>query len=667
MERTVIELPPSRRNIQVRASSFEEATNSIEVIWTTGAKVRRYSWRDDGYYDEELVVDQSSIRLERLNGGAPFLDTHDDWTLSSVIGSVISGSAEIRGGKGYARVQLSVADEHAGLVANIKAGVIRNISVGYRIHQVEKTESDEGQIPIWRVTDWEPLEISAVPVPADAGSVIRSEAKANGERLAPCQFIVNRSAPKGAQTEAKMPNENEIDTNEAVNVTPARGQNAAAINAERRRSATIRALATSVNVPSLGEEHANKDTSVEAFRSLLLDHLASTQSPEIISNTGNGIEVGMSDHEKRATAIANALMHRILPSTVELTNEGRNFRNMSLLEIGRDMLEARGVRTGNMSRAQLAGKALETRSAGYMTTTDFPGILSNVANTTLRAAYQTAPQTFRPLVRETTVPDFRPVSRAQLGEAPSLEKVNEHGEFKRGSIGEGSETYKIATYGKVVGITRQVIINDDLDAFTRILRGFGIQAAQLESDLVWAQILANPTMGDTKTLFHAAHGNLAGAGSAIGVDSVSAGRIAFSKQTGLDGKTMLGLAPRYIVVPIALQTKAEQFKGQIYAAKNDDVVPDSMKQISIIAESRLDNGISRPDDDIVAAGSATAWYLAGDPAFTDIVELAYLTGNRGVYTEERVGFDIDGVEIKARLDVGAKIIDWRNIWKNPGA
>lgn len=186
----IIELPPSRRGVELRAASFTEVDNSIEVIWTTGATVRRYDWRTSAYYDEELIVSAKSVRLDRLNSGAPFLDTHDDWTLGSVLGSVLPGSAKIEGGKGYARVQLSVADEHAGIVANIKAGVIRNISVGYRNHKIEKTEPGDDGIAIWRVVDWEPLEISAVPVPADAGSVIRSEPTGkDATRLAPCEFV----------------------------------------------------------------------------------------------------------------------------------------------------------------------------------------------------------------------------------------------------------------------------------------------------------------------------------------------------------------------------------------------------------------------------------------------------------------------------------------------
>lgn len=201
----IIDLPPTRRDIEVRAASYREEDNSIEVVWTTGAKVRRYSWRDGVYYDEELIVTAAAIRLERMNAGAPFLDTHDDWSLSSVIGSVVPGTAEIRGGKGFCRVQLSVAPEHAGVVANIKAGIIRNISVGYRMHRIEKTEED-GEIPVWRVVDWEPLEISAVPVPADPGSQVRSEGKPSGneKRLAPCEIISPRDATRAAMARMRM-------------------------------------------------------------------------------------------------------------------------------------------------------------------------------------------------------------------------------------------------------------------------------------------------------------------------------------------------------------------------------------------------------------------------------------------------------------------------------
>lgn len=695
MQGQVVNLPPFGRDVEVRASSYREDDNSIEVIWTTGAPVRRYSWRDGVYYDEVLDVTSKSVRLDRLNRGAPFLDTHDNWSLGSVIGAVVPGSAEIRGGKGYARVSLSVAPEHAGIVANIRAGVINNISVGYNIHKVEKTVREEGQPEEWRVTDWEPMELSAVPIPADAGSQIRSEeqaGKGGNLRLSPCEFVETRSGgddetsraeedgsnketemtkPAPAADDTRGLNENApapvaapvVDTRMNADEMKRVADEAAAraVEADRARSSEIRKIAEQFGAREFGETHAASNTDVATFRSLMLDHLAAREVPQGI--TGVRAQMGETDVEKRAAAIENALLHRADPGKYQLSNEGRNFRGRTLLEIADDCLEARGIKTRGMSKMERADAALSQRSGGMHSTGDFPIILANIANKSLRAAYAAMPQTFRPLIREASVSDFKAVTRTQLGEAPSFDKVNEHGEFKRGTMGEAKESYSIATYGKVVGITRQTIINDDMNAFSRVPAAFGVQAAQLESDLVWGQILANPVMGDGNTLFHANHGNLMTA-AAISVAGLTAARTAFALQKGLDGKTVLGLTPQYIIVPVALQTVAEQLRGQIFPAKNSDAVPESLK-LDIIAEPRLDNGITRPEIGINVAGSASNWYVGGLPNIVDLIELAYLDGNTGVYTETRMGFDIDGVEIKVRMDVGAKVLDWRNIAKNP--
>jgi hypothetical protein len=168
-----IELPKQYRDAGLRASSFDDRDNTIEVVWTTGATVRRRSWRD-GPYDEELIVTAEAVDLSRLNSGAaPFLNAHADWSLSDVIGSVVAGSARIDGGQGFARVKLSTAPADADVVAKIKESVIRNISCGYTVDRVEVVERD-GEVPLWRVTKWTPIELSAVPIPADAGAHIRS-------------------------------------------------------------------------------------------------------------------------------------------------------------------------------------------------------------------------------------------------------------------------------------------------------------------------------------------------------------------------------------------------------------------------------------------------------------------------------------------------------------
>ena len=128
-----------------------------------------------------------------------------------------------------------------------------------------------------------------------------------------------------------------------------------------------------------------------------------------------------------------------------------------------------------------------------------------------------------------------------------------------------------------------------------------------------------------------------------------------AKQTGLDKKTVLNIRPSYLVIPAALELTAEQLIAQnLMPARTADVVPQSIRTLTPISEPRLDSI------------STSTWYLIANPAQIDTIEYAYLEGQQGAYIETRNGFDIDGVEIKCRLDFGAKAIDWRGLYKNPG-
>ena len=471
---------------------------------------------------------------------------------------------------------------------------------------------------------------------------------------------------KKAETANAEGNEGARDTRAAEATTKAATEAARkAVDDERQRAAKIGELAEMHDARDLGAEYIKAGKPVDEFRVALLDYLAERETP---MDSNVRAVVGTEHVEKRAKVIESVIMHRVDPTVNALPEGGGEFRGMSLIDMARDMLDANGVKTRGMSKVEIASEALSQRAGGMHTTADFTVILGNTVNRTLRAAYEAAPQTFRPFVRETTVSDFKAVTRAQLGEAPQLEKVNEHGEFKRGTIGEGSETYKIATFGKIVGITRQALINDDLGAFTRLSQMFGVQAAQLESDLVWWQILANPTMGDNVALFHlASHKNLQSA-AALSKTTLSKMRTAMAKQVGVDGKTVLNIRPASLLIPVELEdAAAELLRSTRYPDAVANAVADSLKSLAIISEPRIDNGINNPSIGAAVAGSATAHYLAASPSSTDTIELAYLEGNRGVYTESKMGFNTDGVEIKVRMDAGAKAIDWRAFQKNAGA
>jgi hypothetical protein len=198
-----ISLPLMLREGALSPGSFDADKNTVDMVFTTGATVRRakFTWNDGMQeFDEELIVSAKAVRLDRLNQGAPFLDTHSTYSLSSIIGAVVPGSARIAGGQGLARVQLSRAPDDFATVQKISDGIIRNVSVGYRIHGVERIEKD-GQMPLVRVIDWEPMELSAVPIGADAGAGIRS-----AEESYPCLVTVEapRHAPLGHAIRMRM-------------------------------------------------------------------------------------------------------------------------------------------------------------------------------------------------------------------------------------------------------------------------------------------------------------------------------------------------------------------------------------------------------------------------------------------------------------------------------
>ncbi len=326
---------------------------------------------------------------------------------------------------------------------------------------------------------------------------------------------------------------------------------------------------------------------------------------------------------------------------------------MTLLDVGRAYLQARGVRVTNLTKNQLAAEALGlTNRAGMHTTSDFSDLLADVANKTLRQAYEEQPQTWAPLASRSTLPDYKTVKRLQFGDAPSLLEIKEHGEYTFGTIGEGKEEYRLVKYGRKFAITREAIINDDLNAFSRLPAMFGRKSRILESDLVWFQITSNPAMGDGNNLFSSAHSNLETDGDHISVNSLSRARTSLRQQTSLDG-SYLNLKAMFLVVPTVLETKAEQYVTVITAQQPGNVNPFQGK-LQVIAEPRLD------------ADSQTAWYTAASPDQVDMIEVAYLEGEEGPQVESRIGFDVDGVEIKCRLDFGAKVIDWRGFHKDPG-
>ncbi|MEO5364526.1 MAG: hypothetical protein H7838_13010 [Magnetococcus sp. DMHC-8] len=673
--------------MQVRSANFVPGTvngeeRTVEMVWSTGASVRRTDWRTGKPYDETLSVDAAHVDLSRLNSGAPLLNSHDASSLESILGVV--ERAWIANGEGRATVRFSSRDGVAAIFKDVQEGILRNVSVGYMVRQYEVTE-ERGKVPLWRAVDWMPLELSAVPIGADPGAGFRSAEPTKH----PCQLIHTRGAdemPEPVKTEVAAEPVAEVATRQLTEVpvlakpqedatvrstTPtkpvdppaptrststedAETMTRQAVATERKRTVDIYDAQEKLKVDrSFADRLVKEGVGLDEARRSLIDEAARrSSSPGEIRN--HVVMSGQDERTTRNAAVENALLHRFDPTAHKLSDAAREWRGLTLLEMARMFVESSGGgvhTTRGLTRYELATRALHTES-------DFPNILANVANKTLRTAYEAAPRTFQPFCRQVTASDFKAMSRVQLGEAPALDKVNEGGEYKRGPLGEGKESYRVETYGKIISISRQVLVNDDLNAFTRIPQLFGVAAANLESDVVWGIITANPNMGDGIALFHASHKNLAAAGAAISVATLGTARKSMGTQTGVDGQTIINVRPAFIIVPAALEVTAEQLLAvNMVPAKSTDVVPQSLRTLTVIAEPRLD----------ASANGDKAWYMSANPGQIDTIEYAYLEGQNGVYIETRVGFDVDGVEIKARLDFGAKAIDWRGLYKNPGA
>lgn len=151
--------------------SLNPASRSVEVIWSTGVRSRNFV-QPHGWIMEELDMAPSAVRMDVLRSGrAPVLDTHRRDGAAHVLGRVVA--ARIEGGRGYATLQFSTAADVEPVWQRVVDGTLRSVSAGYRVHRYEQHRESGGGETIFRAVDWEPYEISMVPVPIDYDAMVR--------------------------------------------------------------------------------------------------------------------------------------------------------------------------------------------------------------------------------------------------------------------------------------------------------------------------------------------------------------------------------------------------------------------------------------------------------------------------------------------------------------
>lgn len=585
--------------------------------------------------DEILCHDEECINLERFNNGlGTVLFNHDR---DAVVGHI--EKVWLEDNRGKALVRFDTDEQSETIFQKVQSGTLQGVSVGYAINRYEvledeDTKSTNGRFngPAYVVTDWEPLEISIVSVPADPTVGVGRSA----EEI--------HTSIDTQEDNTRMDQEKNLEVQEVKSAPVETGLTQAdlqkAMEQERKRTSEITAMFRDFDVEG-ADEAIVLGKSVEEAREMVMDQLRAR-------NKGVSVTMGEAESDKFRAAAQDAVLMAAGIPVADAAPGAQELRGYSMVEMARESLRRESGSTVNF------GDNMELARAAINSTSTFPAIMSNLANKSVMVGFNEAETTYQIWAGKGSNRDFKEAARVALSEAGTLELVPEGGQFKQDSFGEASARTKVATYGKLFSLTRQAIINDDLGLFSKIATKYGSAAKRLVNKMVYAQLTGNVKMQDNVALFDAKHGNVAGTGEALSVKAIAKAITAMRRQKGIQGEATLNITPKYLVVPPELEMTAYQIVNSTAAVDgvNSGVANPYKGRFVVVADAELTD----PD----------AWYLVADATQHDTIEVTYLNGVETPRLETRQGFDVDGIEYKVAFDCGVSALDFRGVFKNAG-
>ena len=585
--------------------------------------------------DEILCHDEECINLERFNNGlGTVLFNHDR---DAVVGHI--EKVWLEDNRGKALVRFDTDEQSETIFQKVQSGTLQGVSVGYAINRYEvledeDTKSTNGRFngPAYVVTDWEPLEISIVSVPADPTVGVGRSA----EEI--------HTSIDTQEDNTRMDQEKNLEVQEVKSAPVETGLTQAdlqkAMEQERKRTSEITAMFRDFDVEG-ADEAIVLGKSVEEAREMVMDQLRAR-------NKGVSVTMGEAESDKFRAAAQDAVLMAAGIPVAEPAAGAQELRGYSMIEMARESLRRESGSTVNF------GDNMELARAAINSTSTFPAIMSNLANKSVMVGFNEAETTYQIWAGKGSNRDFKEAARVALSEAGNLELVPEGGQFKQDSFGEASARTKVATYGKLFSLTRQAIINDDLGLFSKIATKYGSAAKRLVNKMVYAQLTGNVKMQDNVALFDSKHGNVAGTGEALSVKAIAKAITAMRRQKGITGEATLNITPKYLVVPPELEMTAYQIVNSTAAVDgvNSGVANPYKGRFIVVADAELTD----PD----------AWYLVADATQHDTIEVTYLNGVETPRLETRQGFDVDGIEYKVAFDCGVSALDFRGVFKNAG-
>ena len=612
--------------------------------------MRRESWFD-GPFVERLETGNQNVRLERLNKGASLLDSHNGSGLSSVLGVV--ERAWMKEGEGWATVRFSSRDDVSPILQDVRDGIIRNVSVGYQIHD-SKTEQRNG-MTVLRVTDWEPHELSLVAVPADAGAQTRDLPNTDNDHPDLREMTTQPQAGAAATDET-------IETR--AQEPPAAAAPAPAASKEPshddltaiRLQAEIATMAARSGYPADRVDALLESPNLTEAAVAVARWGAEQRDAQIIPrNSGQSapnagtLIVTKAEGQDLSARLTDALSYRVNPQG-DMPEGAREYRGYSLVDMGRALLERSGISTLGMSRNDLVSRA-------FHSITDFAVLFTDTAQRTFIGAYEEEPHAWSAFCRRRDFRDFREVKDVSMSSAMVPGTLLENGEYKATTFRSDAMAAQLTTYGTKVSVSRQMVINDDLSAIGEIPEQLGRGCRTLEHNLVLALITGDAaTAIDGTALFDAGHNNT-GAG-ALSIASISDGVTAMRKQTDPAGSKM-NLEASFLLVPAALELEARQlisppgyYPAQGTGANGPNIYAGQMQ---VYVDTRFDDA------------SATQFYLVAAPNRVPTIRYGYLEGEGGPSIDTMEKRDPDGVTMMCRHDFGVSLQDFRGFYRSSGA
>ena len=593
------------------ANSYDPESRTFEAVVATMTPVVRLDAR--GPFNE--ILNPATLAA---SAGMPLLDSHKTDSVRDLLGRVVS--TRVDGDRVIAKLQLSTASDTDPIAQRIADGSLTGVSIGYRVAGWAESTRADGQRQK-SPTAWTLTEVTLTTNPADPNARVRQqEALCDPARHSETE---TKRAANNPKTGADMPDV--IETNPEQ-------------DAERTRRSAIRTLVRSAGLSAeTADNLIDQDATVDQAKAAVFDATQTRSAPVIRTHTAQNDDPAVITR-RQADAVAVRMAGGDCP------DDARQYMSDSLLDMARDSLSRSGVSTRGLSADDVFTRAAHG-------TSDFPLVVSNAMGKVAADSYKAAESPLKQLGRQRVLRDFKPSTSIRLGEMGRLEKIAESGEIKATSRAESGESMSLKTFARAINVSRNLLVNDDLNLLGDMTAAFGEAAAQTEADEMVALLTSNPNLSDGTPVFDASRGNLAAAGAAPSETTLSAARKAMRGFKGLDGKTLISVTPKYLVVGPELETDAEKLLAAIYAATTADVNAWTGK-LSLLVEPRI------TDDQ---------WFVFADPARVASMVYGYLASAQGVQIQRAEAWDTLGIKYRAFLDFGTGWSDWRGAYRSEGS